>query len=569
MSMVVPLTIRGFDTAGHAFKENTWTIAVNKQGAKIATFHELALGAPILIENPVLGRTAKARVIRVGEKRFPEDPFEIGVELTEAQNVWGVKFPPEDWQKTVATGTSGRWPENAGEPAAAQRGTRPASPEALNTAEAFELEAAPTATLAETSAHPENFSQFNLAMAALSRFAKQAEAAAEPGPEPLERTPANRPHQVDFQTQASLQETVERLDDKASIVHSLEQHLNALVEFTRASRAELESLLSKFQEVHRDWQSQSDNIQRKIQEATRQALQSAFEELNQKVREEMESACSNFVVETRQRIQEEATTALETFNRDAGLRGAKKAFQQDLQKLQDRVQEEVVKAGAKARQSWQEEVDKATETLEGRIARRADAAVDSIHLAADDSAGKLQLACQKIEADFTARTEESQKQLAAMSTSSLAGFQRYTEALLEGFQFEVQKTLRESQEKAKKEFSERLQKETDDANQQAAAQIKSKSEQVAKEASDAVYKQVGVGAVVLKDWVDQASHRLETNSQNSLEAFQKHIEEISKTALEKHRMESELLVEDLHSRLQQAARVLQGKSAEGIDTKLT
>src|SRR3989449_8205593 len=104
LSMIIPITIQGVDASGQPFKENTWTIGVNKQGAKIATFHPLATGTPISIVNPVLGRTAKARVIWVGEKRFPEDPYEVGVELTEAQNVWGIKFPPEDWQKAGPVG---------------------------------------------------------------------------------------------------------------------------------------------------------------------------------------------------------------------------------------------------------------------------------------------------------------------------------------------------------------------------------------------------------------------------------------------------------------------------------
>jgi hypothetical protein len=90
LSVIVPIAIRGTDLKGLVFKENTWTIGVNKHGGKLATFHQLTPGDQIVIENPVLGRTAKARVIRVGEKRFPEDPYEISVELLEAQNVWGV-----------------------------------------------------------------------------------------------------------------------------------------------------------------------------------------------------------------------------------------------------------------------------------------------------------------------------------------------------------------------------------------------------------------------------------------------------------------------------------------------
>ena len=63
LSIIIPVTVRGTDAAGQAFKENTWTICVNKHG-RIATFHQLADDDQIVIENPLLGRTAKAQIGR-------------------------------------------------------------------------------------------------------------------------------------------------------------------------------------------------------------------------------------------------------------------------------------------------------------------------------------------------------------------------------------------------------------------------------------------------------------------------------------------------------------------------
>ena len=93
LSIKIPVTLRGTAAAGQAFKENTWTISVNKHGGRIATFHQLAADDQIIIENPLLGRSAKARVTRVCKKRLAEDPYEVCVELLEPQNVWGVKPP--------------------------------------------------------------------------------------------------------------------------------------------------------------------------------------------------------------------------------------------------------------------------------------------------------------------------------------------------------------------------------------------------------------------------------------------------------------------------------------------
>jgi hypothetical protein len=96
LSIKIPVTLCGTAAAGQAFKENTWTISVNKHGGRIATFHELAVNDEVIIENPLLGRSAKARVIRICEKQFAEDPYEVCVELLEPQNVWVAKPPPEE-----------------------------------------------------------------------------------------------------------------------------------------------------------------------------------------------------------------------------------------------------------------------------------------------------------------------------------------------------------------------------------------------------------------------------------------------------------------------------------------
>jgi hypothetical protein len=95
-SIKVPVTLHGTDVAGQAFKENTWAFSVNKHGGRIATFHHLAVGDQIIIENALQGRSAKARVVRFCEKRLAEDPHEVCAELLEAQNVWGAKLPPEE-----------------------------------------------------------------------------------------------------------------------------------------------------------------------------------------------------------------------------------------------------------------------------------------------------------------------------------------------------------------------------------------------------------------------------------------------------------------------------------------
>src|SRR5260370_26857753 len=110
----IPLTLSGIDTAGHTFKENTKTLIINKHGAKIATVHQLTLGGEVTIENRALARTAKAIVVWVGDRASPKDPVEIGLQLTEAQNLWGIEFPPDDWQEGPPIGPDGQRREKRG-----------------------------------------------------------------------------------------------------------------------------------------------------------------------------------------------------------------------------------------------------------------------------------------------------------------------------------------------------------------------------------------------------------------------------------------------------------------------
>src|SRR5437773_7142680 len=99
LAIAIPIAFSGKSSGGAAFKENTRTITINRQGAKVATMQALTLGAEGLIENRHLGTSARANVVWLGEREGPKDSVEIGVQLVEASNIWGIEFPTEDWQE--------------------------------------------------------------------------------------------------------------------------------------------------------------------------------------------------------------------------------------------------------------------------------------------------------------------------------------------------------------------------------------------------------------------------------------------------------------------------------------
>jgi methyl-accepting chemotaxis protein len=98
LSISIPVVLSGVDADGKSFTENVRTVIINKHGGKIATTRRLAMGTEVLIENRAMAVVAKASVAWLSEKVYPGDLHHVGLQLLEAQNVWGIAFPPDDWQ---------------------------------------------------------------------------------------------------------------------------------------------------------------------------------------------------------------------------------------------------------------------------------------------------------------------------------------------------------------------------------------------------------------------------------------------------------------------------------------
>ena len=92
--VLIPIKVRGKDTEGHIFEEDSRTIVVTRHAILVAMTHQLALGAEIAIENLALGRTSVGRVVSCnGEASMGAN--EIGVCLTDVEDICGIKLPSE------------------------------------------------------------------------------------------------------------------------------------------------------------------------------------------------------------------------------------------------------------------------------------------------------------------------------------------------------------------------------------------------------------------------------------------------------------------------------------------
>jgi hypothetical protein len=103
IALAIPVMVSGKDKNGKTFKENTQTTVVERQGGTITLTSDVLPGAEILIENPAVGQSALAKVVRRNARRPGQNSTEFSLELVEIPSmfdngsIWGLKSPPRDW----------------------------------------------------------------------------------------------------------------------------------------------------------------------------------------------------------------------------------------------------------------------------------------------------------------------------------------------------------------------------------------------------------------------------------------------------------------------------------------
>src|SRR5208337_3397482 len=101
LAIAMPITLAGKDANGVEFTERTRTIVIDRFGGKIATKCVLRRGSEMTLHNPIVGQTARIKVVWVGDKRAADELYEIGVQLVGSQNIWGIEFPSYGRQEST------------------------------------------------------------------------------------------------------------------------------------------------------------------------------------------------------------------------------------------------------------------------------------------------------------------------------------------------------------------------------------------------------------------------------------------------------------------------------------
>lgn len=97
ITVTIPLEVRHQDLDGNQTRAPATTKYVNKHGALLLAEQMIPTDSEVTLYIPHLGREALCRVVWVSEQRDKSGFYGLGIELKDAENFWGVQFPPDDW----------------------------------------------------------------------------------------------------------------------------------------------------------------------------------------------------------------------------------------------------------------------------------------------------------------------------------------------------------------------------------------------------------------------------------------------------------------------------------------
>jgi hypothetical protein len=487
ISIAIPITISGKDAAGNAFKEKSRTIIINKQGAKISTFHHLTLGTEIKVENQLLGRSAQATVVWIGDRRSPRSPLEVGIQLGGAENIWGIELPPEDWQEGPRIGPGG---QRLKEAFARQGRTGP-----------------PTATGGPPPASPQKAAAAPKAWPPKS--AKQAEAVFEERIRILEERLAKLSEQVASGESAAQreEETRKRVQEQAA---ALDRAFKEHVEEVRGRvRAEIESagvearrqqLASLSDSLAEELQSKSaplvNRLQKQLETAIRTSQDKATLEAQQKIaklakdfldgavrdlRKTAEETCraverelkvsrQAVLDESKKRLETISKGAMDSFTKEAGVFEKEYPVQllRTLKEYQDQMVHEIEAHLHKALENQRQAVLKQVQKVGEESAARA---VAEVKAACD------QVIKTRAEASSKALTDAWQDRVGEQSRATLETLREEAKGLLGNFRGQVKEAAGGAQEQSVKAATAKLQEVTDKLLDESAALLRKQADE--------------------------------------------------------------------------------------------
>ncbi len=560
LAIAIPVTLSGKDAAGNTFKEDTRTIIVNKHGAKIVTVHQMALGAEVEIENRALGLTARAVVVWVGDKRPPRTSFETGIQLFKAENIWGIQFPPEDWQEGAPVGAGGKKIEMPAQPQAesppqpAAPPVAPPKPPPTPVASKTNHAAPPAAKAApsppSTVALPAQFAAEFEQM--VQRFARQAEGIASQQTKAYQQSLQNLSQQIGLQTESGLRDAAARQEANAENARrALEEHVLALESRLQLMRTQVEAQTAGLADLREAASAEVEKCRQNIQDAAWQGLESATEDLSERIQKEQETAVADFAAEARNRLQQEAASVLESSRSEAETQLKAQAetltaaLKESLQSLMRESREKSAEAAAEeGRRMGQEQKEAQASELREQMAAARQSLRDDLKTCWKDLAG------------------EARRQLMAMATSTAESMNAAATSGLQEFRNQLQKRAQGVQDQSSQKLEEHLAKLAEEHSADLAARVRSAI-------SEKEEKRLAQSQAKATAQFDAHSGKIDAATRASAEAFARQVEGLAGEGLNKFRLDFEALLERARKQLEEGTATSQIQVMQEAQNKLS
>ncbi|MGH9786202.1 MAG: PilZ domain-containing protein [Terriglobia bacterium] len=110
ITISIPVDVLGRDSDGMEVRAAATTKYVNKHGALLLADRSFPIETELMLQLPHQDRAQQATVVWVSQEVDENGRSGLGVELAEAENFWGVQFPPDDWVPTEAVPLAGEAP---------------------------------------------------------------------------------------------------------------------------------------------------------------------------------------------------------------------------------------------------------------------------------------------------------------------------------------------------------------------------------------------------------------------------------------------------------------------------
>ncbi|HKS97846.1 MAG TPA: hypothetical protein VJV74_17150, partial [Terriglobia bacterium] len=480
----IPIIISGKDDLGRTFKENTRTVEVSKNGAKILTSHRLAIHADIAVANPTVGRTCLAKVTWRGARRA-KGPIELGIELLESfqpERIWGLESPPDDWLRGPSAPTADQRLQYL----CARDRTRQADVEADAVPETPEVLPTPVpAPGIPVDAHDAHSAGSNgAARAPQTESVPMRELSEEEVQQQLALVadavvPLVTPRLEKTLTESTAQMTERLVKDLEAQAESASRHTEEAIESVRSASSET---AAKLEALEAGFIGRAEDYEKRLTESTasgveelRQSSQALLEDFRirlkdslkgleedkaKEITDRLERVATDSEAQAGRHLEEHAASMIEKLGAELEASGTR---------LVTEAREQLSSVTLASLQSVTHEAQAVTEECRQRlvqtfeqnattIANRGSAAADAMARAKSEVLAEFQAARQQAEAGLDARATESEKQLADLTTKGAEQLEQKSDALLAGFQGQLQTTLENFQERGTKEVAGRLQK---------------------------------------------------------------------------------------------------------------